>query len=181
MRQVNLFQCVSLTVLGMGVVASLLLSGQAASGAAKAFGQKILWPTTGIYTEGHTVLIYEGPEKDWQPAKVENCLGLRKVPGKSAYDVDVTLVTTNAHICAYATQMVFDASHNVLLGPPMETYSEDKKPCRLKIHVEKTQFRFEDPDWACKSLCGARASFDGATIKRARTPQKWNAEACGNN
>jgi hypothetical protein len=89
------------------------------------------------------------------------------------YDVKVSTVTTNAHMCEFEGEGVFQNDGSLKASAPSEVWNEGRQEwepatCELSVSFPNGNAADVSTNENCQSFCGMRARLDikGATRKR---------------
>ncbi len=123
----------------------------------------------GKFQDKTEISVYQGEKEGWQKTKTINELNLIETVGmgteKSTNHIaslDANLIFTNAHECTmFGEQAYWSENH-------WKWVDFDKEDgCELRIYPLKNTVLLQDINNQCrKTLCGARAGFDGIILKK---------------
>ncbi|RZA06886.1 MAG: hypothetical protein EOP11_09160 [Proteobacteria bacterium] len=91
-----------------------------------------------------------------------------------SYDVKVSTVTTNAHMCEFEGKGVFQGDGTLKAAAPAEVWNDDRQEweaatCEVTLSFASGNEVNVTNNGSCQSFCGMRASLDvaGATRREA--------------
>ncbi len=117
----------------------------------------------GTFQNKKEISVYQGEKEGWQEEKATDTITIDKINNNNNLALlNIDIIATNAHTCSIENQVVNWSENHWKWND-----FDNENSCELRIYPSKNTVLLQDINHQCrKTLCGARAGFDGLILKK---------------